>query len=201
MNKRLGVGARITEVLVKDASFEAVKELFTSNDFTRVRPFRQGGTWEFVEKARLEGQTLTQSFHERAISRTARTRPILHDIVAFSNGEGGTIFVGANADTSVPVHGIEHPDEAIRMLKEDVRRTIEPPIEPEFSNKGSAERGVVVINVPKGDDAPYAFTPTGQIYIRLAGESVVANRDEIVTLVLEAAQGGMARVSAQPQVA
>ncbi len=201
MNKRLGVGSRITEVLVKEASFAALKELLTSNDFTRTRPYRQGGTWEFVEKARLEGQTVNQSFHERAISRTTRTRPILHDIVAFSNGEGGTIFIGANSDTTVPIHGIEHPDEAIRMLQEDIRRTIEPPVDPDFSNKGSMERGVVVITVQKGADAPYAFTPTGQIYVRDAAESVVANRDEIVSLVLDASRKGMAQVSSQPQAA
>jgi hypothetical protein len=199
MNKRLGVGSRITEVLVRDASFASLKELFSSNDFTRIRPFRQGGAWEFVEKARLEGQTSTQSFHERAISRTSRTRPILHDIVAFSNAEGGTIYVGANSDTSVPVHGIEHPEEAIRMLREDIRRTIEPHVDPTFSNKGGAERGVVVITVPRGGDAPYAFTPTGQIYIRLENESVVASRDEIVSLVLEASRSGMARVSGRPR--
>ena len=189
MNKRLGVGARITEVLVKEAIFAALKELFASNDFTRTRPYQAGSArGRFVEKARLEGQTLTQSFHERAISRTSRTRPILHDIVAFSNGDGGTIYVGANPDKSVPIHGIERPDEAIRMLKEDISRTIEPPVDPDFANKGSLERGVVVITVQKGADAPYAFTPTGQIYIRDGGESVVANRDEIVSLVL----GGIA---------
>jgi hypothetical protein len=201
MNKRLGVGARITEVLVRDASFAALKELFASSDFTRTRPYRSGGAWEFVEKARLEGQTLTQSFHERVISRTSRTRPILHDIVAFSNGEGGIIYVGANADASVPVHGVERPDEAIRMLKEDIHRTIEPPVEIDFANKGSVERGIVVITVPKGGEAPYAFTPTGQIYIRVGGESVVANRDEIVALVLEASGSGMAKVSSRPQIA
>lgn len=201
MNKRLGVGARITEVLVREASFAALKELFVSNDFTRTRPYRAGSSWDFVEKARLEGQTLTQSFHERAISRTARTRPILHDIVAFANGQGGTIYIGANSDTAVPIHGIEHPEEAARMLKEDIQRTIEPPVDPDFVTKGSIERGLLVITVPKGTDAPYAFTPTGQIYIRDNGESVVANRDEIVTLVLEAARSGMAKVAGQPQVA
>ncbi|MEO8288105.1 MAG: RNA-binding domain-containing protein [Chloroflexota bacterium] len=199
MNKRLGVGARITEVLVKEASFAALKELFLSNDFTRERPHRAGGTWESVEKARLEGQTLTQSFHERVISRTARTRPILHDIVAFSNAQGGTIYVGASPDTSAPVHGIEHPNEAIHMLQEDIRRTIEPPVDVTFSTKGTAERGVLVIMVPKGSDVPYAFTPTGQIYIREGGETVVANRDEIVTLVLGAAREGMAKPTIQPQ--
>ncbi len=201
MNKRLGVGARVTEILVKEATFADLRDLLHGNDFTRTRPFRQGASWDDIEKARVAGQNMTQSFHERAFTHTSRTRPILHDIVAFSNAEGGTIYVGANSDKGVPVHGIERPDEAIKMIKEDIRRTIEPPVDPDFVTRGGEERGVVIITVPKGDEAPYAFTPTGQIYIRLEGESVVANRDEVVTLVLEASRRGMARVSspaAQP---
>jgi hypothetical protein len=198
MNKRLGVGARITEVLVKDATFASLKELLQGTDFTRTRPYRQGMSWDDIDKARAAGQNMTHSFHERAFTHTSRARPILHDIVAFSNAEGGTIYVGANPDKGVPIHGIERPEEAIRMLKDDIRRTIEPPVEPEFRSRGGADRGVVVITVPRGDEVPYAFTPTGQIYIRLEGESVVANRDEIVTLVIEASRHGMAQVSAQP---
>jgi hypothetical protein len=198
-NKRLGVGARITEVLVKDASFASLKELLTSTDFTRTRPFRASAGWSEIEQARKQGANLTQAFHERAVSRTSRTRGILHDIVAFSNAQGGAIYVGASPDLSVPVGGIERPEEAIRLLKEDLRRTIEPPVEPEFTVRGNADRGVLLIQVPPGSDAPYAFTPTGQIYIRLDGESVVASRDEIVSLVLDASQRGMARVDTGPQ--
>jgi hypothetical protein len=198
-NKRLGVGARITEVLVRDASFASLKELLTSTDFTRTRPFRASAGWSEIEQARKQGANMTQAFHERAVSRTSRTRAILHDIVAFSNAQGGTIYVGANPDVSVPVSGIERPEEAVRILKEDVRRTIEPPVEPEFNIRGNADRGVLVIQVPPGSDAPYAFTPTGQIYIRLDGESVIASRDEIVALVLDASQRGMARVDTRPQ--
>lgn len=195
MNKRLGVGARITEILVKEASFASLKELLLGNDFTRTRPFRPGMTWDTIDKARAEGQNMTQSFHERAFTHTSRARPILHDIVAFSNGEGGTIFVGANPDRAVPIHGIERPEEAIRMLKEDIKRTIEPPVEPDFLVQGGAERGVIVITVPRGDELPYAFTPTGQIFIRVEGESVVASRDELVALVLDAHSKGMAQVT------
>jgi hypothetical protein len=197
-NKRLGVGARITEVLVKDASFASLKELLTGTDFTRTRPYRASAGWSEVEQARKQGPNMTQSFHERAVSRTNRTRGILHDIVAFSNAQGGTIYVGVSQEAGVPVSGIERPEEAVRILKEDVRRTIEPPVDPEFMVKGNADRGVLVIQVPQGSDAPYAFTPTGQIYIRLDGESVVASRDEIVQLVLEASQRGMARVESRP---
>lgn len=198
MNKRLGVGARITEILVKEASFAALKELLLDTDFTRTRPYHQGMGWDNIERARLEGQNMTQSFHERAFTHTSRARPILHDIVSFSNAEGGTIYVGANPDKGVPIHGLENPEEAVRMLKEDIKRTIEPPVEPDFVTQGGRERGVIVISVPKGDEAPYAFTPTGQIYVRVDAESVVANRDEVVALVLQAHSQGMARVSSQP---
>jgi len=53
-NKRLGVGARITEVLVKDATFASLKELLTSTDFTRTRPFRASAGWSEIEQARKQ---------------------------------------------------------------------------------------------------------------------------------------------------
>ncbi len=185
-NKRLGVGARATEILVEEASFAALKEILTGNDFTRTRPSRSAGTWESFEKLRMEGQNVTQSFHERAFSKMNHTRPILRDIVAFANTEGGTIYVGVNPDTNVPIHGVERPEDDMRMLKEDMRRTIEPPLDVQFDIKQSHGRGVIVVTVPKGDDQPYAFTPTGQIMIRVEDESVIASRDEIVDLVLGA---------------
>src|SRR5438477_1483255 len=54
MNKRLGVGSRVTEILAKEATFAAFKELLIGNDFTRTRPYRQGAGWEDVERAREE---------------------------------------------------------------------------------------------------------------------------------------------------
>src|SRR5205823_12003903 len=87
-NKRLGVGARITEIMVREPSFAALKEILTGNDFTRTRPYRGPSAWEFVERAREEGPNTVQSFHERAATKTSRTRPILHDIVAFANTKG-----------------------------------------------------------------------------------------------------------------
>ena len=39
--QNLGVGERATEVLLPEVSFEALKELFLGNDFTRTRPYRR----------------------------------------------------------------------------------------------------------------------------------------------------------------
>jgi hypothetical protein len=38
--KRLGVGERVTEFLLPEVSFEALRELFLGDDFTRSRPYR-----------------------------------------------------------------------------------------------------------------------------------------------------------------
>src|SRR4051794_40163573 len=45
-NKRLGVGARITEILAKDASFESLKDVLLSTDFTRTRPYQANWLWD-----------------------------------------------------------------------------------------------------------------------------------------------------------
>ena len=184
-NKRLGVGARITEILVKEASFAALKEVLTGTDFTRVRPYRSNALWDEVEAARLQGPGIHQSFHERAVTKTSRTRPILHDVIAFANGEGGTIYVGANPDTRVPLHGLEQAEEQARILKEDIFQMIDPPINVEFEIRPDGDRGIIVIRVPQGPDRPYVFAPTGQIYVRRGKESVLATREEIIRLVID----------------
>ena len=183
-NKRLGVGARVTEILVKEASFAALKELLTGDDFGRTRPYRGASVWEFVEKARAEGPGLTQAFHERTATKTSRTRPILHDVAAFANTEGGTIYVGATPDTRLPVHGVERPDEDVRAIRAEIAQTIEPRVDAEFEVKQSGNRAVIVIRVPAGDDTPYVYTPTGQIYIRTEAGTDIAQRRTIAELVL-----------------
>ncbi len=182
-NKRLGVGARVTEILVKETSFNALKEILTSTDFTRIRPYRGASAWDFAERARSEGPNIIQSFHERALSKTSRTRPVLHDIVAFANTNGGTIYVGVNPNVNVAVHGVDRPDEDVRLLKSDLQHSIEPSLDVKFDVKQSGNRAVILITVPKGQETPYAYTPTGQIFVREEDETAIASRDEIIDLV------------------
>jgi hypothetical protein len=186
-NKRLGVGARITEILARDASFASLKEVLTSTDFTRTRPHRANWLWDLVEAARTQGPNIAQSFHERALTHTSRTRPILHDVLAFANTTGGTVYVGANPDTRVPLHGLDRTEDDVRLLKQDIQQTIYPAVDVEFDVRENGPRGIIVINVPRGNDQPYIFTPTGQIYVRERANTRLASRDEIVNLVLSSA--------------
>jgi hypothetical protein len=186
-NKRLGVGARITEILAKDASFASLKEVLTGTDFTRTRPYQANWLWDMVDAARTQGANIAQSFHERALTHTSRTRPILHDVVAFANTTGGTVYVGANPDTSVPLHGLDRTEDDVRLLRQDIQQTIYPAIDVEFDVRENGPRGIIVINVPKGSEQPYIFTPTGQMYVRERANTRLASRDEIVNLVLSAA--------------
>lgn len=202
MNKRLGVGARITEILITEASFAALKEVLTGNDFTRTRPYRANLPWEEIESLRAAGPTQARSFHERAVTHTSRTRPILHDVIAFANTEGGTIYVGANPETRVPMHGLEHPDEDVRLLKEEIRRTIEPQIEVEYEVRRNGDRGIVLITVPRGANTPYTFAPTCQVYIREGASTILAGREDIVRLVLNStlARQAPAQGQARPKI-
>ncbi|HEX6608125.1 MAG TPA: RNA-binding domain-containing protein, partial [Chloroflexia bacterium] len=186
-NKRLGVGDRCTELLLPDATFEALRDLFASSDFDRIRPYRPGqvSTYDFVRQARSQGPSIVQAFHERATSKTSRTRPILKDVAAFANTSGGTIYVGVSPDENVPVRGIDNIDDTTNILRFDIQRSIVPPLDVTFATHMSEGRPVLLLQVPRGEDRPYMFEPAGQIYIRQESDSVVATRDDIVRLVLE----------------
>jgi len=58
--KNLGVGDRATEALLPEVSFEALLELFTSNDFARTRPQRhtEEPAFDFIQAAREEGPNI-----------------------------------------------------------------------------------------------------------------------------------------------
>jgi hypothetical protein len=104
----LGVGDRITEVLLPEVSFAALKEVFLQDDFARTRPYRPQATKPFdhIQAAREQGANIVQSFHESASRQRGRLKAILRDVVAFANTNGGTIYVGASANTKVPIAGV-----------------------------------------------------------------------------------------------
>ena len=187
-NKRLGVGDRCTELLLPTPTFEAMRALFAGNDFDRIRPYRPGqvATYDFVRQARSQGPSIVQAFHERASTKTTRTRGVLKDVAAFANTSGGTIYLGVSADEAVPVRGVDSVEDTQQMLRLDIQRSIVPPLDVTFTTQVSDGHQVVLLQVPRGDARPYMFETAGQIYVRQESESVPATRDDIVRLVLEA---------------
>ncbi|MGH2582287.1 MAG: RNA-binding domain-containing protein [Anaerolineales bacterium] len=188
----LGVGGRVTEVLLPEVSFDALKDLFESNDFARTRPFQKGqrkakeADFDFVRSAREQGSNIVQEFHETMKARGG-VDPIIADICAFANTNGGTLFIGASADHRRPVVGVKNPAQAINLIRQEISNRISPVLRCTVDSQQSAGKNVIRVIVPKGPDLPYAIDEN-KIYIRVEAETVLAVRDEIVRLVAGTAQ-------------
>lgn len=180
----LGIGDRATDVLLPERSFAALKALFLSEEFTRIRPYQPMSTSPFdtIQAAREQGPSIVQSFHEQVRTQRSRYRPITKDVVAFANTNGGTIYVGVTANPTHAVMGVPNADEAARGLSDAIARSIVPKLDVQVEVASSAGKPVLIVTVPKGDNTPYA-TDAGQVFVRQESETVVALRDEIVQLV------------------
>jgi hypothetical protein len=180
---RLGWGDRLTEILLPELSFEAIKAVFLGEDFSRTRPYRPAQTpFDHVQAAREEGPSIVQSFHESMAKQGGRLHAILRDVVAMANTNGGTVYVGVKADPKALPMGVAEPDEATATLKAEIQRKITPPLDVEITTVETHGRQVLQLSVPAGDDVPYAIDGTS-IYLRQEAETNVAMRDEIVALV------------------
>ena len=184
--KSLGIGDRVTEVLLPEVSFEALREVFLGDNFTLTRPYRrERAPFDYVRAAREQGASIIQSFHERMTRRGGRLYAVIADVVAFANANGGTIYVGVSSNPKTPPTGIDNPKEAIAILRAEIERKITPPLEVTIDVQQTEGKKVVRLAVPRGDDPPYAIDGS-KIYVRQETETNLAVRDEIVQLVKRA---------------
>jgi len=182
----LGVGDRVTEILLPEVSFEALKEVFLGNDFTRTRPYRPAEpSFDFVRAAQQAGKSIVQSFHERMARKGGYLRAILRDVVAFANTNGGTIYVGVGSKPKSRPVCIDRPPEARRMLVTEIDGTVVPPIEVDIDVLKTQGTNVLRVTVPRGDHRPYALNGL-DIFVRQESETSRAMRDEIVQLIQRA---------------
>jgi hypothetical protein len=179
----LGLGDRVTEVLLPEVSLEALKEVFLGDDFARTRPYRPAkAPFDHVRAAREQGPSIVQSFHESMAKKGGRLHAIVCDVAAFANANGGVIYVGVRADLKVPPIGISNSEEAISILKAEIQRKITPPLDVAIDSLESEGKRVIRLTVPKGLDVPYAVDGS-KIYVRSESETSMALRDEIVQIV------------------
>lgn len=181
----LGVGDRVTEVLLPEVSFEALRELFDSNDFARTRPRRQikgESDYDFVRSAREEGPNIVQAFHENMSARGGHLYNVIADVCAFANTNGGTLFIGISADPKEKVSGVRSANQAIRQLEQEISKRISPVLKCTVDSHKTAGQTILRVLVPRGEDPPYAVDDN-KIYLRNESETDLAVRDEIVGLV------------------
>ncbi|MBN2303142.1 MAG: putative DNA binding domain-containing protein [Anaerolineae bacterium] len=183
--KYLGVGDRVTEVLLPECSFDALLEVMQSNDFARTRPYRSShDPYDHVQTAREEGANIVQSFHESLTRRGGRLYAVIADVCALANTNGGTVYIGVSAKPKDAPVGVLNVKESIDTLHTEIEQKITPPIEIDIDILETHGKSVIRIQVPRGDDPPYAIDDN-KIYVRDEAETNLAVRDEIVQLVTQ----------------
>ena len=181
----LGVGGRVTEMLLSELSFKAIQELFASNDFARTRPRRRQKdqpAFDFVREAREEGRSIVQDFHTSMTVRGGNLYEVIADVCAFANTNGGTIFIGMTADPKEAIVGVKNASQARKQLEREIGKRISPPLECTVDSQKVGSATVLRVLVPRGEERPYAIDDN-KIYIRSETETNLAVRDEIVSLV------------------
>jgi len=195
--KLLGVGDRVTEVQLPEVTFEALRELFLSDEFTRTRPFRvTREAFDHIQAAREEGPSIVQAFHESMSRRGGRLYAIIADVAAMANTNGGTIYIGVSANPKVAPVGVDNPEAAAQMLESEIQRMMTPPLDVTIDVQETQGKKVIRLTVPRGSDPPYAIDDN-RIYVRDEAETSLAVRDEIVQLV----KRGLALAPTEPEAA
>jgi hypothetical protein len=202
--KNLGIGDRATDLMLEDASFEALRDLFRGSDFARVRPHTGHGAvqaeFDYVQQAREEGPNIVQAFHDSMSQRGGRLHDVITDVCAMANTNGGTIYVGVSPDPKQPPVGVLEPERAIKELQSSITRMLTPQLGCTVDTQTTHGKKIIRILVPRGDDAPYAIDDN-KIYVREEAETSLAVRDEIVQLVRRGrglAAGAQPAVEAKP---
>ncbi|MEW6179722.1 MAG: RNA-binding domain-containing protein [Chloroflexota bacterium] len=183
--KNFGVGERATDVLLPECTFDALLELFKSNDFSRTRPHRhkEEPLFDFVQTAQEEGPNIIQDFHESMTVRGGKLYAILADVCAFANTNGGTLYIGITSDPKKMPAGIQDVEQSIHILEKEINNRISPPLHCTIDALDYKGKKIIRILIPRGDEPPYAVDDN-KIYIRDEAETGLAVRDEIVNLVL-----------------
>ncbi len=181
---QLGIGDRVTEVLLPEKSFEALLEMFQGTDFARTRPYRSSlDPYDYIQAAREEGPSIVQAFHDN-IARRGGLFDVLADVCAMANTNGGVIYIGVSDNPQKTPTGVHNPSATIDLLYSEIDSRITPKLDVEIDTQECQGKSVVRIQVPRGPDIPYAIDDS-KIYVRDDTETSLAVRDEIVQMVLK----------------
>lgn len=182
--KNLGIGDRVTEVSLPERSFEALREMFQGTDFARTRPYRSSrDPYDHIQAAREEGANIVQSFHENMTRRNGFLYNIVADVCAMANTNGGTIYVGLEDNPKKKPVGVENVTTSIEALYAEIDSKITPKLDVEIDAQDSQGKTIIRIQVPRGNDVPYAVDEN-KIYMRDDSETSLAVRDEIVQMIV-----------------
>jgi len=192
---RLGVGERPTEIDVQDVTFEALRSLFLSQEFDKVRPA------EMIDVDAMAGQqssdTVVALYHPALTKKADRFDEIVRDVCGLANSTGGVLFVGCDAKRSKKSAGVTNAETVIRDLSEKLAAAVQPmppaAITTEMVN-GKAVLRIQVPNSQQNKHAPFAMLSDGgaAFYVHADAATRPATRDEVVGLVKRAVEAELA---------
>lgn len=114
---------------------------------------------------------------------------IKYAVLAFTNTEGGTLYIGINDDGSV--EGVENPDAVMLQVMNMIRDNIRPDITVavDCSTELMENKHVVVLIIQRGVARPYylankGIRPAG-VYVRQGASSVPASETAILQMIKE----------------
>jgi hypothetical protein len=200
--KRLGVGDRATEYQIDTASFDALRELFQSDELDRARPIFDPlniqPERDDIDAARTAGASATVAFHPALSKRGERFEATLKDACAMANGDGGVIFIGCDAKSVKKIAGVDDAKHTINQLASTLAQQIAPILNVSVQSLQLEGKTILKIDVPRGKDAPYVLNQR-EFFVRHGAETVVANRDDIVAIARRSIEAAPAATPPQPK--
>jgi hypothetical protein len=181
---RHGIGDRYIEMLVPDTTYASLKSLLASKEFDRVRvPKRDQKQWE-VDTLRFGPPS------DRQVMRSGSVDPELlwRDAAALANGGGGVLFIGAEKDGTM-ITGVPRPDQVSETLRRTAAELVVPAPYLTMELMSYEGRDLIRVEVRAQDPPPY-LGMDGVIYVRRDGETVPADRGEIIQLCRRALAEG-----------
>lgn len=114
---------------------------------------------------------------------------IKKEIIAFANGEGGTIYVGVSDDGTVL--GVENSDECALQISNMIRDAVKPDITMfvHYETIRRDGKDIVAVNVQRGTNRPYYLAKKGLrpegVYVRQGYSAVPATDTAIRQMIKE----------------
>lgn len=132
-------------------------------------------TWEDIIALLDQGEGQAVEFEKNVPSED----DIARELVAFSNADGGKIIYGLD-DKNKHLVGVEVNDNFEEWIKSIGKNRCVPSVSPHIEIIEKAEKKIVIINVPEGDDKP--FRSDEIYYIRDGNLSRPAKENEVKEL-------------------
>ncbi|MBN1484432.1 MAG: putative DNA binding domain-containing protein [Chloroflexia bacterium] len=168
-----GIGENYTEMLMEQCSFAALRELLRLGDQELLRFPEQIRLRAELKELSLDPQRLILYGPEQAMEHVYR------EVAALANAGGGVLFIGLQGEKVV---GVSDPESWSSLLLSQTREKLQPSPQLNLELLRYDDKEVIRVQVHTDMTPPY-LTSEGVLYVRRAGETRPATRQELLELI------------------